>query len=57
MILEPVRPIHLSEIEKVRERIAATIGRIPLIRLELGPEFPDIRFKLENLFAPLPLRT
>ena len=57
MILEPVRPIHLSEIEKVRERIAATIGRIPLIRLELGPEFPDIRLKLENLFAPLPLRT
>ena len=26
-----------------------TIVRTPLIRLELGPDFPDIRLKLENL--------
>ena len=49
MILEPVRPIQLSEIQRARERIAKTIVRTPLIRLELGPEFPDIRLKLENL--------
>src|SRR5438067_737167 len=49
MILEPVRPIELSEIQGARERIAKTIARTPLIRLELGPEFPDIRLKLENL--------
>src|ERR1700746_3725296 len=49
MILEPVRPIELSEIRTARERIAKTIVRTPLIRLELGPEFPDIRLKLENL--------
>ena len=49
MILEPVRPIELSEIRAARERIAKTIVRTPLIRLELGPEFPDIRLKLENL--------
>jgi threonine dehydratase len=49
MILEPVRPIELSEIRAARERIAKTIVRTPLIRLELGPEFPDIRVKLENL--------
>jgi threonine dehydratase len=49
MILEPVRPIELSEIHAARERIAKTIVRTPLIRLELGPEFPDIRLKLENL--------
>ena len=49
MILEPVRAIHLSEIQEARERIAKTIVRTPLIRLELGPEFPDIRLKLENL--------
>ena len=49
MILEPVRPIQLSEIRKARERIAKTIVRTPLVRLELGPEFPDIRLKLENL--------
>ena len=47
--LDPVRPIELSEIRTARERIAQTIVRTPLIRLELGPEFPDIRLKLENL--------
>src|SRR5256714_7829730 len=47
--LEPVRPIKLSEICAARERIAKTIVRTPLVRLELGPEFPDIRLKLENL--------
>src|SRR5436189_2355775 len=49
MILEPVRPIQLSEIQEARERIGKTIVRTPLIRLELGAEFPDIRLKLENL--------
>ena len=46
---EPVRPTALSEIRAARERIAKTIVRTPLVRLELGPEFPDIRLKLENL--------
>ena len=49
MILEPVRPIQLSEIKEARQRIAKTIVRTPLIRLELGPDFPNIRLKLENL--------
>src|ERR671924_335046 len=49
MILEPVRPIRLSEIQQAQERIARTIIRTPLIRLELGADFPDIRLKLENL--------
>jgi len=47
--LEPVRPIGLSEIESARARIADTIVRTPLVRLELGAGFPDIRLKLENL--------
>src|SRR6266511_3641567 len=47
--LEPVRPIRLSEIQEARKRIAQTIVRTPLIRLDLGPDFPDIRLKLENL--------
>jgi threonine dehydratase len=47
--LEPVRPIQLSEIQEARKRIAQTIVRTPLIRLELGPDFPDIRLKLESL--------
>jgi len=49
MILERVRPIQLSEIQDARKRIAHTIVRTPLISLELGPGFPDIRLKLENL--------
>jgi threonine dehydratase len=49
MILEPVRRIRLSEIQEAHKRIAPTIVRTPLIRLELGPDFPDIRLKLENL--------
>jgi threonine dehydratase len=49
MTLQPVRPIQLSEIQDARQRIAKTIVRTPLIQLELGPEFPDIRLKLENL--------
>ena len=48
-IPKPVRPIQLSEIKEARKRIAKTIVRTPLIRLELGPQFPDIRLKLENL--------
>ncbi|PYJ59701.1 MAG: pyridoxal-5'-phosphate-dependent protein subunit beta [Verrucomicrobia bacterium] len=47
--VEPVRSIELSEIRAARERIANTIARTPLIRLELGAEFPDVRLKLENL--------
>jgi threonine dehydratase len=49
VISEPVRPIQLSEIQEARKRIAKTIVRTPLIRLEIGPEFPDIWLKLENL--------
>ena len=49
MALAPVRPITLDEIKEARKRIAQTILRTPLIRLELGADFPDIRLKLENL--------
>ena len=48
-MLETVRPIALEEIRAARERIAATIVRTPLLKLELGAGFPDIRLKLENL--------
>ena len=47
--LESVRPITLAEIRAARERIAGTIVRTPLIKLQLGPDYPDIRLKLENL--------
>jgi len=47
--LEAVRPIAPSEIDAARRRIAGTIVRTPLVRLDLGSGFPDIRLKLENL--------
>lgn len=47
--LEPVRPIPLTAIEAARKRIAGVVVRTPLVRLELGPNQPDIWLKLENL--------
>src|SRR3954453_20498414 len=47
--IEPVRPITLQDIREARQRIAGTAIRTPLIKLELGAGFPDIRLKLENL--------
>jgi threonine dehydratase len=46
---EPVRRIALAEIREARARIADVVVRTPLVRLELGPDYPDIRLKLENL--------
>jgi threonine dehydratase len=48
-MVEAVRPIALKDIEEARERIAGTVLRTPLVRLDLGPGEPDIRLKLENL--------
>src|SRR3954453_16202184 len=47
--IEPVRPITLQDIREARQRIAGTAIRTPLVKLELGAGFPDIRLKLENL--------
>ncbi len=48
-MIEPVRPIELADIEAARERIAGTVLRTPLVKLDLGPGGPDVRLKLENL--------
>src|SRR2546423_11177974 len=48
-MIDPVRPIAIEDIEQARERIAGTVLRTPLVKLELGPGTPDIRLKLENL--------
>lgn len=47
--LLPVRAISLADIEAARKRIAGTILRTPLVKIDLGPAKPDIRLKLENL--------
>lgn len=46
---EAVRAISLGEIQAARVRIAKTIVRTPLVRLDLGPDSPGILLKLENL--------
>ncbi len=49
MTVSDIHPITLDDVLAARQRIAGTIIRTPLVRLELGPEYPDIRLKLENL--------
>ena len=44
-----IRSVTLAEIREARIRIADSILRTPLVKLELGPGFPDVRLKLENL--------
>jgi threonine dehydratase len=48
-MIEPVRPISIDDIEQARSRIAGTVLRTPLVKLDLGENGPDIRLKLENL--------
>jgi threonine dehydratase len=49
--LETVQPLTLTEMQEARRRVASSIMRTPLVRIDLGPDFPDIRLKLENLQA------
>jgi threonine dehydratase len=49
--LDAVRALTLVEMQEARRRIAKSIVRTPLVRLDLGAKFPDIRLKLENLQA------
>jgi threonine dehydratase len=47
--LDAVRPITPADVQAARQRISGTVLRTPLVRLDLGAGFPDIRVKLENL--------
>src|SRR3982751_2439090 len=49
VMVDPVRPIALADVEGARERIADTVLRTPLVRLDLGGKAPEIYLKLENL--------
>ena len=48
-MIEPVRPIASEDIDHARTRIAGTVLRTPLVKLDLGSDAPDIHLKLENL--------
>jgi len=48
-MIDPVRPITIGDVEQARERIAGTVLRTPLVKLDLGSGAPQIWLKLENL--------
>jgi threonine dehydratase len=48
-MIPPVQPIPIEDIEQARGRIARTVLRTPLVRLDLGEGAPEIWLKLENL--------
>jgi threonine dehydratase len=48
-MIPPVEPIAIEDIEQARARIAGTVIRTPLVRLDVGPGAPEIWLKLENL--------
>jgi len=47
--LEAVRAVTLADIQEARKRIAKTVLRTPLVRFDMGPDYPEILLKLENL--------
>ena len=48
-MIDPVRPIAVADIEQARERIAGTVLRTPLVKLDRGKDAPEAWLKLENL--------
>ena len=48
-MIDPIRPIELVDVEAARERIADTVLRTPLVRLDLGTSAPEVWLRLENL--------
>ena len=48
-MIPPVRPIPIEDIEQARPRIAGTVLRTPMVRLDLGSDAPEVWLKLENL--------
>lgn len=48
-MIPPVRPIAIEDVQQARARIAGTVLRTPLVRLDLGSEASEIWLKLENL--------
>ena len=48
-MIDPVRPILLSDVEAARHNVAGTVLKTPLVRLDLGGSTPEVHLKLENL--------
>ena len=50
-MIDPVRPIALGDIEAARVRIAATVLRTPLVKLDLGSGDILIEVFLQHVVA------
>ena len=48
-MIQPVRPIAIEDVEQARERIAGTVLRTPLVKIDTGSCGPEVWLKLENL--------
>jgi threonine dehydratase len=48
-MIPPVRPIAIEDIQQAHVRIAGTVLRTPLVKLDAGPGTPVVWLKLENL--------
>jgi threonine dehydratase len=48
-MVDPVSPIGIEYVEEARGRIADTVLRTPLVKLDAGAGAPEIWLKLENL--------
>ena len=46
-MIPPVRPIAIEDIQQARVRIAGTVLRTPLVKLEAGPGTPEVNPPLE----------
>ena len=55
-MIDPVRPIALSDIEAARERIKGTVLRTPLVKLDLGPALPTSGSSSKISSRPTPTR-
>ena len=56
-MIDPVRPIALEDIEQARERIAGTVLRTPLVRLDLGDDRPESASSSKICSRPTPTRS
>ena len=48
-MIPPVRPVTIADVEDARPRIAGTILRTPLVKMDLGSDAREVWLKLENL--------
>ena len=48
-MIPPVRPVTIADVEDARPRIAGTILRTPLVKIDLGSDAREVWLKLENL--------